>query len=168
MNKLEETKRKLEEYLLNCESEKGNCSGLTDKEWDAEIEMYRTAIEAMEKQVAKRPLGISVTHEGRVANCPCCKKFITEQLSQNGCFYCLQKLDWRNKQMKLPEGGYQPQKTTQGPVPPTVGPEPADTTSSTKKRIMSGNSENEKSLYRSERTISDEDQGTYLYPFGDN
>lgn len=52
---------------------------------------------ALEKQIAKRPVGISLTHDGRVANCPCCKKFITEQLSTNGCFYCLQKLVWGEK-----------------------------------------------------------------------
>lgn len=58
---------------------------------------YETAIKAMEKQIAKKPIGISWTHEGRVGNCPSCKKLVHELYDINGCSECLQRLKWGGK-----------------------------------------------------------------------
>lgn len=30
------------------------------------------------KSIPKKPLGISITHDGKVGNCPCCHKFVRE------------------------------------------------------------------------------------------
>ena len=50
-------------------------------------------IKALEKQIAKPVKGKSATHEGSVANCPSCNKFI--RIAENK-FYCDcgQKLEW--------------------------------------------------------------------------
>lgn len=37
--------------------------------------------------------GISLTHEGRVGNCPACNKFVTESENKKYCD-CGQKLNW--------------------------------------------------------------------------
>ena len=46
-----------------------------------------------EKSVAKKVKGISLTHEGRVGNCPVCGKFVRHQEQTVYCS-CEQKLDW--------------------------------------------------------------------------
>lgn len=49
--------------------------------------------EHFDKETQKKPKGISVTHEGRVGNCPSCRKFIREEQNKNFCD-CGQKIDW--------------------------------------------------------------------------
>ncbi len=66
------------------------CGGTDNDAYEA----YKTAIKAMEKQIAKKPMGISWTYEGRVGNCPSCKKHVHELYDINGCGECLQRLKW--------------------------------------------------------------------------
>lgn len=61
-------------------------------------EALDSAIKALEKQIAKRPKGISLTHDGRAGNCPNseCNKLVWERSVQgNSCPECLQRLGWR-------------------------------------------------------------------------
>lgn len=51
--------------------------------------------ELVEKATPKKPLGLSLTHDGRVGNCPFCKELVRER-SKNIC-ECGQKLDWSGK-----------------------------------------------------------------------
>ena len=44
-----------------------------------------------EKQIPKKPKGVSITHHGRVGNCPLCGSFMIEQIKVCDCG---QKLDW--------------------------------------------------------------------------
>ena len=55
---------------------------------------HNVAIQALEKQFAKKPRGKSITHEGFVANCPACNKFIKYIFRISWCQNCGQKLDW--------------------------------------------------------------------------
>lgn len=54
---------------------------------------YETAIKAMEKQIAKKPIGMTLGFE-RTGNCPCCNRLVYELLDENGCEVCLQRLKW--------------------------------------------------------------------------
>ena len=49
-----------------------------------------------DKATFKKPLGLSLTHDGRVGNCPFCKKLVREG-SKNIC-ECGQKLDWSDEE----------------------------------------------------------------------
>ena len=65
---------------------------------DKRVEAIDMGIDALEKQISKKPIGISVNEDNmRVANCPNCKKFIVQQESPVGCKHCLQALDWGNE-----------------------------------------------------------------------
>lgn len=57
-------------------------------------EALTMVISALEKQVAKKPIGISLTHEQRVGNCPCCNKLVGSLIDDDICAKCGQKLDW--------------------------------------------------------------------------
>jgi hypothetical protein len=52
------------------------------------------AIEALEKQTPKKPIGLSVSHDGRLGNCPFCNKLVWEQSDKPNICDCSQKLDW--------------------------------------------------------------------------
>lgn len=61
------------------------------------IGLYNTAIEALEKQLAKKPIEINdaYTHkigEFRVAKCPNCRKEVSDRFDV--CLECGQELDW--------------------------------------------------------------------------
>lgn len=58
---------------------------------------YKTAIEALEKQLPKKPIEIKETYtskigEFRVAKCPNCGKEVSDRF--NVCLECRQNLDW--------------------------------------------------------------------------
>ena len=62
------------------------------------IEYFETAIEALEKQLPKKPIEIKETYtskigEFRVAKCPNCGKEVSDRF--NVCLECRQNLDWR-------------------------------------------------------------------------
>ena len=78
-------------------------------------EALELAIEALEKQIAKRPIGMSISHEGRLGNCPCCKKLVHELYDIVGCSECLQRLNWKKEYQN-------PYEEKRHPVnPPTCG-----------------------------------------------
>lgn len=61
------------------------------------IEHAKTAIEALEKQLAKKPIEIDDAYtpkigEFRVAKCPNCRKEVSDRFDV--CLECGQKLDW--------------------------------------------------------------------------
>lgn len=61
------------------------------------IEHAKTAIEALEKQLAKKPIEIDDAYtpkigEFRVAKCPNCRKEVSDRFDV--CLDCGQKLDW--------------------------------------------------------------------------
>lgn len=61
-------------------------------------EALDTAIEALEKQLSKKPIEIKETYtskigEFRVAKCPNCGKEVSDRF--NVCLECRQNLDWR-------------------------------------------------------------------------
>lgn len=66
-----------------------------------DVEEYEEAVQegisALEKQVAKKPIGISLTHEQRVGNCPCCNKLVGSLIDDDICAKCGQKLDWSDE-----------------------------------------------------------------------
>lgn len=50
--------------------------------------------ELVDKATPKKPKGISVTFDGRVANCPCCNTFVREQNQKRNICKCGQIIDW--------------------------------------------------------------------------
>ena len=61
------------------------------------IGLYNTAIEALEKQLAKKPIEINDAYtpkigEFRVAKCPNCGKEVSDRFDV--CLECGQELDW--------------------------------------------------------------------------
>lgn len=61
------------------------------------IGLYNTAIEALEKQLAKKPIEINDAYtpkigEFRVAKCPNCGCAVSDRFDV--CLECRQKLDW--------------------------------------------------------------------------
>lgn len=50
--------------------------------------------ELVDKATPQKPKGISVSFDGRVANCPCCNTFIREQDQKPNICKCGQVFDW--------------------------------------------------------------------------
>ena len=66
--------------------------------YEEKIAICKTAIEALEKQLSKKPIEIKETYtskigEFRVAKCPNCGKEVSDRF--NVCLECRQNLDWR-------------------------------------------------------------------------
>lgn len=76
-------------YRYECELEKGRQSDL--------FKALVMAIKALEKQIAKKPLGTTMakdkdTSVGSIGKCPCCDSIVAEDMLW--CDECGQKLDW--------------------------------------------------------------------------
>ena len=95
---IEEVIRELEQIRDGAEvvlaSGFGQREGEHDLVYRRRFDFANTAIELVEKQIAKRPIGMSISHEGRLGNCPCCKKLVHELYDIVGCSECLQRLNW--------------------------------------------------------------------------
>ena len=50
-------------------------------------------VSAIKKQIPTKAKGVSWSHEGRVGNCPCCNRFISEKYTQGVCL-CGQRVYW--------------------------------------------------------------------------
>ena len=59
---------------------------------------WQCLIELIEKATPKKAKGISITHEGRVGNCPSCNRFVRKvDIKPNIC-ECGQALDWSDEE----------------------------------------------------------------------
>lgn len=65
-----------------------------DERYKEKMEALGILNELAEKATPKNPLGISLTHDGRVGNCPYCHKLIRENDSKPNICECGQRLDW--------------------------------------------------------------------------
>ena len=54
----------------------------------------KLAIEALEKQIPKKPLNKTSALSGYYGNCPCCNTILCDFANYNYCDECGQKLDW--------------------------------------------------------------------------
>ena len=71
-----------------------------NKEYDDVLRSYRIAIEALEKQLAKKPIEVNDAYtpkigEFRVAKCPNCGHEVSDRFDV--CLDCGQNLDWSVK-----------------------------------------------------------------------
>ena len=64
--------------------------------WKEQIEIWKTAISALEKQIPKKPLNPCGRYFGKSkgGNCPCCGAH-TSSMTNNYCRKCGQKLLWK-------------------------------------------------------------------------
>ena len=66
------------------------------------LKSVRDIEELVKRATPMKPLGISITHEGRCANCPSCNKLVHEQTKDaynrplHVC-HCGQLIDWSDK-----------------------------------------------------------------------
>ena len=72
---------------------------IAEVEWDYPLDYaiaFETAIEALEKQVAKKPIPTEEQNIRYVMNytCPSCGKHFTGTGIANHCYQCGQALDW--------------------------------------------------------------------------
>ena len=58
------------------------------------IQTYNTAIEALEKQIPKKPMGEKYKLIGGFGKCPNCNNFIDDMRSYRVCSRCGQAIDW--------------------------------------------------------------------------
>ena len=59
--------------------------------WKKQIEIWETAISALEKQIPKKPLHWDDCEQFYI-ECPCCGKRYDSRLGYKGCPYCLQAI----------------------------------------------------------------------------
>lgn len=64
------------------------------KEAEEKVKTIGEVVLFLEKQIEKLPIGISLTHEGRVGNCPNCKVLLSEPINTAVCI-CGQKITWK-------------------------------------------------------------------------
>ena len=56
---------------------------------------FETAIEALEKQIPKSPLDITMEYNGDYGKCPCCGTPVSDFYEKRMCRNCGQRLDWK-------------------------------------------------------------------------
>ena len=77
-------------YKLNYEME-GKISPLHQKKAEYQKELMEITVEALEKQIPKKPNKVVKRPNGKYGECPVCNHKI---LKENYCSRCGQKLDW--------------------------------------------------------------------------
>ena len=55
---------------------------------------YALAIAACEKQIAKKPLKITMEYDGDYGRCPSCNEILADYSDTRVCKSCGQKIDW--------------------------------------------------------------------------
>ena len=66
---------------------------------DSELERYKRPLqELVDKATPKKPKGVSLTHNGRVGNCPFCNKLVVEFDNKPNICECGQRLDWNREE----------------------------------------------------------------------
>lgn len=58
------------------------------------ITALNTAIEALEKQIPKKPTDKTLEYDGYYGRCPGCNRVIYDYKDRNRCYNCGQALDW--------------------------------------------------------------------------
>lgn len=58
------------------------------------LEPLSVGIEALEKQIAKKPLKITTEYDGDYGHCPNCDGILADYSDTRVCKSCGQKLDW--------------------------------------------------------------------------
>lgn len=90
--------KKVREAIEIMRNERPGCGEKIIYTESEKCESYDIAIEALEKQLPKKPIEIKETYtskigEFRVAKCPNCGKEVSDRF--NVCLECRQNLDWR-------------------------------------------------------------------------
>lgn len=63
--------------------------------WEEMAEVRDTAIEALEKQIPKKPLNQSEEYDRTYGNCPCCGEMVVDYPDDfRVCSNCGQVIDW--------------------------------------------------------------------------
>lgn len=81
-------------WFDNYDYEENDCGEYVSMEYDDLMELKNPLQKLIDKEKPKRPLGMSNTHEGRVGNCPNCKKLVGENDPKPEICICGQRLDW--------------------------------------------------------------------------
>ena len=63
----------------------------------SEHESVKQAIAALEKQIAKKPLKITMEYDGDYGHCPSCNEILADYSDTRVCKSCGQKIDWGNE-----------------------------------------------------------------------
>ena len=79
-------------------------SAIEERKKEKHIGLYNTAIEALEKQLAKKPIEVNDAYtpkigEFRVAKCPNCGHEVSDRFDV--CLDCGQKLDWTEQESEI-------------------------------------------------------------------
>lgn len=72
-----------------------------DVEWNYPLDYsiaFDTAIEALEKQIPKKPINKENNYQRNVGLCPCCKEIIDDWEDYKYCGECGQAIDWREEE----------------------------------------------------------------------
>lgn len=83
-----------DEAATECEIDNGELISYDCTNKDKYLIPAQTLQELIDKANPKQPKGLSVSHEGRLGNCPCCNKLVYEKSSKPNICECGQKLDW--------------------------------------------------------------------------
>lgn len=73
----------------------------TEVEWDYPLDYaiaIDTAIEALEKQIPKKPISLGEDIDRDVGQCPNCKEIIDTYEDYKYCSDCGQAIDWRDEE----------------------------------------------------------------------
>lgn len=57
-------------------------------------EVRNKAVEALEKQIAKKPLDKTQEYDGEYGLCPCCEQIVADYKEYKRCSECGQALNW--------------------------------------------------------------------------
>lgn len=71
----------------------------TEVEWDYPLDYaiaIDTAIEALEKQIPKKPISLGEDIDRDIGQCPNCKEIIDTYEDYKYCSECGQAIDWRD------------------------------------------------------------------------
>lgn len=62
--------------------------------WEEMLEVRDIAIEALEKQIPKKPINKENNYQRNIGLCPCCKEIIDDWEDYKYCSECGQAIDW--------------------------------------------------------------------------
>ena len=72
---------------------------LHEDSWiDEDREHILTIMEALEKQIPKKPIDKTLEYDGYYGRCPDCNRVIYDYKDRNRCYNCGQSLDWSDKE----------------------------------------------------------------------